>query len=1016
MIPADTRVELYLAPESTGIYDWVSVTPKAADNVSVRRGVDDLSGSEPAPGKMVCTVRDPSGNLNPENPMGLYFGSIGIGTQQRAYFKRAEDTFTRTETNTWGSVGNSEGDAWTNGSSSGGTVAATNWTVSGGTARHSVPATSAYRVSEFSKTTKIMHDAEVRFTITSPTANVTGTGAIATEVWFRTQDVLNYVSCSLAFLPDETLSVAFYDRTAGINRYLMNYTVIPGLSLGTTTIYNVAAQLQSATMRIKVWASTDPEPMDWQLSASGADDREGYLALASFVYSGNTNTLPLVFQYDNFKLRLPVFAGELTGIEPIGDDKSSGAKQVTLTAYDIISRLSLPEATDQSMLRRARTVGQKWTYVDTPTADSGTTNSYTVTTAALGQIAVGDRFFLSNSAFRVEDTMFTVRSIVPSGGNSIVSFTPDARTAVEPGYLVATFRNATTASAPVVYWPMEDGDLSSRILSGLPGGSPMSISGSVDYASYSEFRSSKPILKMNNAEFTATVPNYDTSSLAVSITFLLGMPSSDEAATNSDLIQFYTTGTGYSYEIQHTTGGGLRLIVADSSLNVIFNGGPIAFNVNGVPLLVKLVLRQVGGQVQYQLSTTQENASVGVVGFINVTGVTSLGRVTQVRVNPAGGYIEAAIGHLALMPTELPIFSEYYDMRGWNNQASLRRLLRVCYEENIPFCYRDSEDVVTMNMGRQYVSTVWDLIKDVPGMDFGFLTGAKGAVALEYITRGSLHNQSPVFTLHGGASGHIAKPFTPIFDNSEAFNLVTVERVDGSTASAELTDGRLSTALPPNGLGRRERKFTLSLGNDGLATTMADWQLSVGTIGGPRITRVSAAPAADGSITIEQLSDMDIGRRIDLDTLNTRNIYGTMSQVVAGYTLNLADRFNPEVEINTIPYAPYNAFALTGDDNARPDAADSVTSGALNSTDTGPVLTVESTSEQYLWTTGDLHPSDFPLDIVINGEVMTISDIAGESPMGQSFTISARSVNGVVKSHAAGSSVHFYAPNRFAAR
>lgn len=1026
--PIELAVELYLAPEATGVYDWVSITPLAGRECTIDRGVDDMN-DEPTPGWMRCSVRDADGNLNPRNPLGTYFGHIGIGTQMRAAFRSTEDSFGRTQTNTWGSVGNASGDTWTNGSSSGGTVSATDWTVSGGTARHSVPATSAYRVSELSKTARVMADSEVRFTVTCPTSNVTGTGAIATEVWFRTENVLNYVGAALAFLPDDTLSVAFYDRTAGVNRYLMNYTTIPGLTLGGGTVYNVAFQIDGATLRAKVWESGDPEPMDWQASASGADVRTGYIAVASFVYSGNTNTLPLVFQYDNFKLRLPAFAGELTGLNPEGDDASSGAKAMQLTAHDIINRVNVPDASDQSMMRRGRATARRWLFVQTSQASGGSTSTVVLQNGGqVGDLKVGDIFFLSVDGVHKEDTPFRVISSAVDTplGFTTFTFSPDARDSVAHLDKLFVVRESLPTVQPIAYWPMEDGDDSTQISSGLESGSPMSIAGTVDFGSYSDFPVSKPVIQMNDAELNAKLPFYDSSlTNAMTITFLLGMPSSDEGATGSDLLQWYMTGTGYSWDLRYAAAGNgsFQLLVFSAAGTLLYDTGTIDFGLRGVPCLATISLdNPTGTQVRYRLYTTTMTGGVGGTGPTNVTGVTSLGRATQIRVNPAGGYDAVGMGHLVVVPGLWTYLNTYLDVVGWKDVPAMQRLLRVGYEENIPLAYRGHPDVLTTKLGRQKVDTVFGLLKDIPRSDGGFLSGAKGAVALEYCTRGFLHNQDPVFTLHGGAGGHIARPFEPVFDNSGVYNYVTVDRADGATVIAEQTEGHLSTELPPAGISRRERTFTLSLGSDIDAQTAADWRLALGTVDRPRIAEVSASPAARNSVTLEQLADMNIGRRIDIDTLESRDIYGTLNQIVAGYALDLKDRFDPRVTINTVPYDTYVAFALTGDDSARADAADSVIAGAAGAimlaagvTGAG-VLTVRSTSEEYLWTTTAAYPGDFPLNIEINGEVMTVSEIAGESPLGQSFNISARAVNGVSKSHRAGSEVHIAQQNHWAMR
>ena len=61
-----------------------------------------------------------------------------------------------------------------------------------------------------------------------------------------------------------------------------------------------------------------------------------------------------------------------------------------------------------------------------------------------------------------------------------------------------------------------------------------------------------------------------------------------------------------------------------------------------------------------------------------------------------------------------------------------------------------------------------------------------------------------------------------------------------------------------------------------------------------------------------------------------------------------------------------------------------------------------------LWTTD---AAQFPLDVEIGGEVVTVSAIAGAASP-QTFTLSARSVNGITKSHLAGAPVSVAHPLR----
>lgn len=1022
MIPLDVFVEMYLAPEATGVHDWTSVTRSTSPAYSVRResGIEIIRGNdnlneEPTPGTCSFAFNDPSGTFNDRNPMGIYHKSIKRGVQTRLGILRVDDQFGRTETNTWGSVGNTAGDVWTNGTSTGGTVAATDWTVSSGSARHSLPADSAYRVSELSKTERIFIDSEIRLRIKVPTSNVTGTGALASEVWFRCVDVSNFIGVSVVFEVDETIKIAFYDRTAAFNRYLMAYTTISGLTLGGTGVdYDLRCQIEGESLRAKLWEVGEPEPMDWSVYASGATIREGYTSVASYAFAGNTNTKPLVFQYDQLQARLIAFTGEITNITPTGDGKTA-PKITSIRVADILDRLQTPGAsTTQSVMRRGRTSTRRWLLEATKTVTGfGTTRVLIITTSTLGNIGVGDFLFLFDYQGRKkEDTQFTIVSTLVSGSDTHLTLSPDARDAIIAGDIFSAYHLAGPGTTPIAYWPCEDGQNATQISSGLVNGVPMAITGSPTFATESGIPSSAPLLQLNNSVLTGPIADYVDTYQTFTITFVIAMPTTDEAATGSDLIQFLTTGNGYSCDLRYTaTGGGsLKLRVHDSALTLLFDSGDIDFSLRGAKCEIGLVMRQSGGTVTYRIYRRSLVGGTLGIGPSTVTGVTTLGKITQIKANSLAGYDSVAMGHITVIPDAWEVNGTFPDFTGWSNQAALHRLYRLCYEESIPLYYRTDRNVLSSNLGPQKVMKLTELLAQAQQSDGGFLYGPRGAIALEHCSRGSLSNLPATATI-SMADGHIVPPFDPTGDYSSVRNRVTVNRIDGTSATADMTDGPLSSASPPEGIGLRDQAFTLSLGSDVQTINHANYRLGLGTVNQYRVPGFTITPAAADSISVERLMSIDIGRRVDITDLSTKDIYDDLPQLVLGYTLNIGDRFYPRLSMNCAPYEPFRIFALTDDEYAVPDATDTVTGSTLTTTQTGS-LTLTSTSGGHLWTT---LASDFPRDIMISGERITISGITGETSP-QTATITARSVNGVVKAHGTNEEVTLVIPNYWAFR
>lgn len=1022
MVDLETRVEMYLRPVATGVYDWIPID-RTNDMIVLREhdivitdGNQNLNSDTGVPNRCAFSVRDPNGHLNRKNPLGDYWGSIGLGTQTRIGVLRVDDQFGRTIADTnWGSVGNTDGDTWTAGTSSGGTVAAGDWSVASGSARHSLPVADCYRLSELSKNSRLLTNVEVRRRFKVPTSNVTGTGAIATETWLRTIDISNFLAVSYAFLPDESVQIAIYDRTAGVNRYLLYYTTISGLSLSSTVDYELRCHVEGGTVRAKIWEVGDPEPLDWQAIGSDAVVREGYMAIADYVYAGNTNTKPLVCQHDFIQASIPVFFGEITDLTPSGEDKSE-TKVTEVEAAGILDRLQSSKAPPTSVMRRTRAGKRAWLRLGNLAADSGTVRSITLPTSELLGVTTGDFFFLNdvdstNTSQHKEDAKFVVTGSSVAGANTTLTFTPDARVAIALDDTISCYRESPSTVQPIAYWPMEDGESATQILSGLVNGDPMSVVDSPDFGAESGFQCSFPVLKINDAELTGTIPDY-TDPGVFTVTFLLSMPDSDEAATGTDLFQFYTTGTGYSWDLRYTANGGgsFQLLVFNAGLTLLFDSGQIDFSMRGDRGLITLVCKQVGGTVTYQLFKVQtDTGAIGGVGPATVTGVTTLGKITQVRVNPGGGYDDVGYGHLTVVPAEWGSSQVGREARAWLNQAAMFRYMRLCYEENIPFTYRASVDVLTPLLGHQKVEKIGQLFKRPAESDGGFLIGSTGALALEYISRGALLNLGPVATF-SVSSGHVKPPFNPKADYSAIENLVTVNRIDGSTAVSELTDGDMSTQNPPDGVRIRPGDYDLSLGGDYQAQYHADWRQSVGTLDQYRIPRLELTPAGNSAVSVERMLSIGVGMRVDITDLSSKDIYDDLQQLVNGRTLRLGMREYPRISLVCSPYEVYRTFALTSDDRARPGMVDTETASTLTSSQTGS-LTIISSTGYYLVTTD---AADFPMNVMIDGEVMTWSAVVDTATPGQqTATISVRGVNGAAKAHASGVSVQLAEPNRY---
>jgi hypothetical protein len=141
-----------------------------------------------------------------------------------------------------------------------------------------------------------------------------------------------------------------------------------------------------------------------------------------------------------------------------------------------------------------------------------------------------------------------------------------------------------------------------------------------------------------------------------------------------------------------------------------------------------------------------------------------------------------------------------------------------------------------------------------------------------------------------------------------------------------------------------------------------------------------------------------VGNRFKITNLQARSVFEPIDQLVMGYTLTL-DPVVPTLEINGEPASPYNVAEL---DVARLDSDTSTLNEVLDTTEVGVDV---ATTGGTLWTTD---VAEFPFDILVGGERMTVSAITGASSP-QTFTVT-RSVNGVIKGHPIGTTVSLADP------
>ena len=336
--PRAVKVEFFLNG------GWVDVTSDVyvRDDIQIGRGGKD-ENSSPEPSTCAMTLNNRSGNYSPRNPTGIYYGSIGRNTPIRVTIEQVSDTFTRTTSNGWGST--DTGQAWST-TGTGGTVAASDFATTGTTGTHSVPVVAANRATYLSSV--VYRDIDVAVTLTSVGfTNVTGAAIEPANIILRGLSTTDYYYANVSIDASELISVGIkhFDGTVSVA------SVSTGITFTGQTL-RVRAQCEGPLFRVKVWATSGSEPYAWNVTGRlDSTVRKGFIGIRSGVITGNTNTKPIVFTYDNFMVRSMRFFGEVSAW-PQRWDVSGNDVYVPIEAAGLRRRMGQGVSPVRSALRR----------------------------------------------------------------------------------------------------------------------------------------------------------------------------------------------------------------------------------------------------------------------------------------------------------------------------------------------------------------------------------------------------------------------------------------------------------------------------------------------------------------------------------------------------------------------------------------------------------------------------------------------------------------------------------------
>ena len=567
------------------------------------------------------------------------------------------------------------------------------------------------------------------------------------------------------------------------------------------------------------------------------------------------------------------------------------------------------------------------------------------------------------------------------GQGSKPVMSPMRRYFSEPSY------HGTPIAELEAYWPLEDDTQRSSTIAGVPA----VISRGMDFGQSTTLLGSAPLPTANSdgayirASLTTPVGPAagETGWLVRTYMSLASIPAGSQQIlgirTSGDVVRWtiHTTSTTITYRGYNAAGAVAHTTTAAMDAGLFEQDWvEVVFYANQSGTTVTASFEMFGGGY---------SAGGSLAPF---TG--DVGAVTQVTVYAAASW---GIGHLGIFSASdalgIPALGVPTD--GHAGEAGSTRANRIGDEFAIDIdADSASFGALTAYMGPQPRAGVLDILFDTAAAQDGVLSEQVDGYGLTYRPRGSLYNQTPALTLDASAD-EIANPFAPIDDDQRLRNEVTATRPLGGSVTVNDEDH-----IEAEGL--YDEAVTVNVESDDQLSDIAAWRLYLGTWAGMRYPSVTVdlgvAPARIAEAVAVRQGDL-----IRITGLPSQHPAGDVDLIVHGWTETLS-RETWELTFNCTPGEPWEVAVLEDSELGRADTEGSSLSAAVDENDTS--LTV-ATASGPAWVTTAANPGEFPFDIDVGGEVMTVTAIAGATSP-QTFTVT-RSVNGVEKAHSIGAAV-----------
>lgn len=558
--------------------------------------------------------------------------------------------------------------------------------------------------------------------------------------------------------------------------------------------------------------------------------------------------------------------------------------------------------------------------------------------------------------------------------------------------LASYFDAYITSESVTGYWKCEDGAQATTLANSNPRGVPGTF-GDVSFGTPSDLPASAGAVTINSTSSYITLTGRTFGNTGnTCFNWAAKMPSVPAGSTTMlnltaiagtvGRVNMSVTATTFDLAAYDTDGA---LITSNSTL----------WTATTSPdhwLLYRIQMQQVGANVQLDIGWYHPGDGV-LYGAGALVFAGTAGRFFQCQIAGSTGNVGTQFAHFFQGQFFLDNTTTDYVQAAsaFNGETTAARWTRVCSQNDIDGVVVGSTDACEV-MNVQPIDTPLNVLYACVDTERSVAYPDRSSAALVFRTRASLMNQYGPTVSHTGGDLGPPRP-KPANDDGLLRNAVTAVRSDGSTGYATQDTGPNSTALPtatPPGAGIVPGKVSADTYLSERLQDIAAEDVFLGTWDEPRWPAVPVllerSPYTGTAAKIRRahtLSRLDVGDLLTISDLPSYMSPDSASLMIRGMTEVLGNR-TWRITWNTSQYGPYIANNLTSSAASRYRVAAGnagyVLSGSTLTT-TGTTFDVVIPTYSKTWGDSFGKPNNFPINVVIGGEVITVGAISTQGSL-----------------------------------